>query len=90
MSRDYEVIPRTDVPSHRGKWQQLFMELKDDEAVRFKYKTKKEARRKGNSAEAASRVGRCSYRVRLRVVRDGDGWYLYLWKEKRDGANPTE
>ncbi len=86
MENKYEVV---DVPINDvlwGKWTAIFKDLPYNKAIKLEYDTTKEASKRGTNIASTFRQRRAKvFRVRYRVIKDGDKAVLYLWKEALNG-----
>lgn len=80
-NEEIEALPNH-FPKGRGKWQQIFNSLPSNKAVEMYFSDKKEVERIGRNISSCFSK-RKEFRIRYRIVPDGDKFKLYIWKEKR-------
>ena len=65
-----------------GKWQSMFDPLPSGKAICFDCPSEQSARRLAATIQGSLRQSRkVAYRIRFRIVPDGDGYKVYVWKE---------
>ena len=80
----HTIIQKSEVPlKGKVKWQSLFGQLKDDEAICFEVKDAKDCNRLASSIQGTFRSARSTFRIRCRTIREDGTRFLYAWKEQR-------
>jgi len=87
ITSEYTIVDKNDIPDggHKGgiKYRPIFDNLPDDKAMEFIYDTKQEATDRRINILACMGYYKLDYRIRTRVIPDGDKFILYAWKEKK-------
>ena len=86
---EYTIINKADIPDATkwGKWQRLFPQLLEDQAIKMEFPSMHLAGKQRNALQGSFRRNRTTHSnlcLKTRIVRDGNKVNLFVWTEKRE------